>query len=112
MASALLSSLQHQGSEYGGSLQVLGANQSTLSISHAGDKAVPDALVYVNPALWMEGQPVWLPQDPRGFAEIEVMELTNAGLKATTEQATMDQKGKVSVETGQRDVAPGDESWE
>ncbi|KAF9385615.1 hypothetical protein CPC16_007896 [Podila verticillata] len=112
MASALLPSLQQQGSEYGGSMQVLGANQSLLSTSHPGDKAVPDVLAYVNPALWTEALPVWLPQDPRGFAEIEMMELTNAGLKATTEQAMMDQKGKVSVEAGEMNVAPGDETWE
>lgn len=113
LGSALLSNLQHQGSEYGGSLQVLGANHSMMSMSHpVGDKAVPDALAYVNPALWTEAQPVWLPQDPRGFAEIETMELTNAGLRNTTEQATMDMKGKVAVDVGEWDVAPGDEFWE
>ncbi|KAG0025664.1 hypothetical protein BGZ81_006991, partial [Podila clonocystis] len=112
MGSALLPTLQRQGSEYGGSLQVLGANHSMLSTSHAcGDKRVPDSLAYVNPALWAEAQPVWLPQDPRGFAEIETMELTNAGLKSTTEQATMDMKGKVAVDVGDWDVAPGDEFW-
>ncbi|KAF9325965.1 hypothetical protein BG006_010570 [Podila minutissima] len=113
LGSALLPTLQHQESEYGGSLQVLGANHSILSTSRAGaDKRVPDSLAYVNPALWIETQPVWLPQDPRGFAEIETMELTNAGLKSTTEQAMMDMKGKIAVDVGEWNVAPGDEFWD
>ncbi|KAF9421637.1 hypothetical protein BGZ94_008798 [Podila epigama] len=104
---------QRQGSEYGGSLQVLGANQSIISAAiHAGEKHVSDALAFVNPTLWNEPHPVWLPQDPRGFAEIETMELTNAGLANTTEQATMDEKGRVTVEVGNRNAAPGDVYWE
>ncbi|KAF9279312.1 hypothetical protein BGZ68_007993 [Mortierella alpina] len=106
-----------QGSEYGGiggssSLQVLGANHSIMSSDPAAERVVPDAQSYVNPALWKQGLPIWLPKDPRGFAEVEIMELNNAGLPCLSDHAVMDSKGRVSVEASQRDVAPGDELWE
>ncbi|KAG0249411.1 hypothetical protein BG011_009334 [Mortierella polycephala] len=95
------------------SLQVLGANHSTLSSSDpAAEIVVPEELSYVNPALWKQGNPIWLPKDPRGFAEVEVMELDNAGLPCTTDCATMDMKGRVAVEVSQREIAPGDDYWE
>lgn len=97
----------------GSSLQVLGANHSVMSSSDAAaEKLVSDSLSYVNPALWKQCMPIWLPKDPRGFAELETVEMNNAGLSCTTESATMDTKGKIAVETSQRDVAPGEERWE
>ncbi|KAF9938543.1 hypothetical protein BGZ67_010692 [Mortierella alpina] len=106
-----------QGSEYGGvggssSLQVLGANHSIMSSDPAAERVVPESQSYVNPALWKQGLPIWLPKDPRGFAEVEIMELNNAGLPCLSDDAVMDSKGRVSVEASQRDVAPGDELWE
>ncbi|KAF9572554.1 hypothetical protein EC968_009697 [Mortierella alpina] len=106
-----------QGSEYGGiggssSLQVLGANHSIMSSDPAAERVVPEAQSYVNPALWRQGYPIWLPKDPRGFAEVEIMELNNAGLPCLSDHATMDSKGRISVEASQREVAPGDELWE
>ncbi|KAF9585913.1 hypothetical protein BGW38_000069 [Lunasporangiospora selenospora] len=111
--------LSRQGSEYGGfhrggasSLQVLGANHSVLSASDpAAEVVVPEEYAFVNPALWKGSQPIWLPKDPRGFAELETLELNNAGLASTTDSATMDMKGKISVDVSQRDVAPGDPFW-
>ncbi|KAF9359560.1 hypothetical protein BGX34_008298 [Mortierella sp. NVP85] len=95
------------------SLQVLGANHSMMSSSNpAAAKIVPDSLTYVNPAFWKQCLPIWLPKDPRGFAEPEIVELNNAGLPCTTEAATMDAKGQIVVEVSQRDTAPGEESWE
>ena len=73
---------------------------------------VPDAYAYVNPGLWTQAQPLWLPKDPRGFAELETMELNNAGLSTTTDSATMDAKGRIAVEVSQREVAPGDVYWD
>ncbi|KAG0231827.1 hypothetical protein B0O80DRAFT_501893 [Mortierella sp. GBAus27b] len=95
------------------SLQVLGANHSLTSSSDPpAEKIVSDTLTYVNPAFWKQCLPIWLPKDPRGFAEVEAVELTNAGLPCTTDSATMDAKGHVTVETSQRSVAPGEEHWE
>lgn len=95
------------------SLRVLGANHSVMSSSDpAAEKAVPDSLTYVNPAIWKQCMPIWLPKDPRGFAELETVELNNTGLSCTTESATMDTKGQITVEVSQRDVAPGEEHWE
>ncbi|KAG0215259.1 hypothetical protein BGX28_000478 [Mortierella sp. GBA30] len=107
------------GSEFGGvlgggssSLQVLGANHSIMSSDPAAVRVVPEALSFVNPALWMQGYPIWLPKDPRGFAEVEIMELNNAGLPCLSDHATMDSKGRISVDASQRDIAPGEEIWE
>jgi hypothetical protein len=95
------------------SLQVLGANHSVMSTSNpAAAKTVPDSLMYVNPAFWRQCLPIWLPKDPRGFAEPEIVEMNNAGLSCTTEAATMDANGRIVVEISQRDTAPGEESWE
>ncbi|KAF9963709.1 hypothetical protein BGZ70_007243, partial [Mortierella alpina] len=90
-----------QGSEYGGiggssSLQVLGANHSIMSSDPAAERIVPEAQSYVNPALWKQGLPIWLPKDPRGFAEVEIMELNNAGLPCLSDHAAMNSKGRVS----------------
>ncbi|KAF8940769.1 hypothetical protein EDD21DRAFT_387996 [Dissophora ornata] len=110
--------VNRQESEYGGvgassSLQVLGANHSLLSSSdQAAERVVPEALSYVNPAFWKQGEPIWLPKDPRGFAELEAVELNNAGLPSTTDSATMDAKGRIAVDVSQREVAPGEEHWE
>ncbi|KAF9982925.1 hypothetical protein BGZ65_002365 [Modicella reniformis] len=105
--------LVRQESDYGdigasSSLQVLGANHSLMSSSDV----VSDTLSYVNPAYWKQGWPIWLPRDPRGFAELETVELNNTGLPCITESATMDTKGGITVEVVQREVAPGEEHWE
>ncbi|KAG0041628.1 hypothetical protein BGZ83_001524, partial [Gryganskiella cystojenkinii] len=95
------------------SLQVLGANHSICSSNNpAAETMVPDEYAYVNPGLWTQPQPIWLPKDPRGFAELETMELSDNGLSSTTDSATMDQKGRVAVEVSQREVSPGDIYWE
>ncbi|KAG0225473.1 hypothetical protein BGW42_004279 [Actinomortierella wolfii] len=96
------------------SLRVLGGGHpSVFSSSNAAmDRAVPTQYAYVHPAIWTMGQPIWLPKDPRGFAEIETLELANAGLPSTTDAATMDAKGKVTVDATQRLVAPGDLDWD
>ncbi|KAF9116881.1 hypothetical protein BGX27_008965 [Mortierella sp. AM989] len=97
----------------GSSLQVLGANHSILSSSDAAaEKVVPERLTYMNPAFWKQIQPIWLPKDPRGFAELEIVELINTGLPCTTDAAIMDTKGGISVEVYRRETAPGEEIWE
>ncbi|KAI1303773.1 hypothetical protein EDD11_005312 [Mortierella claussenii] len=110
--------LSCQDSDCGGAgtsstLQVLGADHSLMSASDPkAERVVPELLAYVNPALWRQCQPLWLPKDPRGFAEVEIVELNNAGLHCTTDSATMDTKQRIAVEVGHREVAPGEELWE
>ncbi|KAF9350349.1 hypothetical protein BGX26_011468 [Mortierella sp. AD094] len=110
--------LSLRGSEHdypgtGSSLQVLGANHSILSSSDpAAESVVPETLTYLNPALWKQVQPIWLPKDPRGFAELETVEMIDAGLPCTTIAAIMDMKGHISVEVSGRETAPGEEIWE
>ncbi|KAF9997927.1 hypothetical protein BGZ80_009512 [Entomortierella chlamydospora] len=110
--------LSLRGSEFdypgtGSSLQVLGANHSVLSSSDsAADRIVPENLAYFNPLLWRQVQPIWLPKDPRGFAELETVELNDAGVPCTTSDATMDMKGHISVDVSRRETAPGEEVWE
>ncbi|KAF9403177.1 hypothetical protein BGX21_006543 [Mortierella sp. AD011] len=97
----------------GSSLQVLGASHSVLSSSDpAADRIVPENVAYFNPLLWRQVQPIWLPKDPRGFAELETVELNDAGVPCTTSDASMDMKGHISVDVSGRDTAPGEEVWE
>lgn len=71
-----------------------------------------DSMVFVNPGLRTQQQPVWLPRDPAGFVDQEMTELNEANIATTIESATMDAKGKIAVEVSQHLAAPGDDFWE
>lgn len=86
---------------------------STLAFNPAlNEKRVMDSMVFVNPGLRTQQQPVWLPRDPAGFVDQEMTELNEANIATTIESATMDAKGKIAVEVSQHLAAPGDDFWE
>lgn len=74
--------------------------------------AMTDSTAFMNPGLRTQQQPVWLPRDPAGFVDQEVTELDGANIANTTDSATMDAKGKITVEVSQQLTAPGEEFWE
>ncbi|KAG0287538.1 hypothetical protein BGZ96_008546 [Linnemannia gamsii] len=74
-------------------------------------KGVTESMAFVNPALRTQEHSVWIPQDHTGFTDQEVTELNSANITNTTEAATIDEKGKVTVGVEQLVVAPGDEFW-
>ncbi|EJU00089.1 DUF221-domain-containing protein [Dacryopinax primogenitus] len=70
------------------------------------DAPDPNTHAFDHPALWKPTPLIWLAADTLGIAQSETARLEGEGLRASTEYASMDEKGKVTVLRG-----PPDEPW-
>ncbi|KZT52528.1 DUF221-domain-containing protein [Calocera cornea HHB12733] len=73
---------------------------------HYGNTTGLHLRAFDNPATWKETPTIWMAADTLGVAQSEVTRLESEGLKASTQYAAMDDKGKVTIERG-----PPDEAW-
>ncbi|BGP55330.1 hypothetical protein JCM8202_002170 [Rhodotorula sphaerocarpa] len=71
------------------------------------DDETLDEHAFDHPAMYMEADTVWIPEDPNGLYRDEVEHTRSAGVDASSDGATMNEKGKVDVAR-----APPGEDWD
>lgn len=62
---------------------------------HAGESD-EDKYGFLPPSMWQQQPGVWIADDKHGLGKIEVARIRAGGVDATTDGATMDEKGGIS----------------
>lgn len=92
----------------------LGLHQAPTTASDEDEAAGPElgntsgfhARAFHHPALWKKQPAIWIADDTLGLGKFQAERLNGLDVEASTEFASMDEKGNVVVERG-----PPDEAW-